>query len=303
MIKEFFKRNLVISLFGIASVFIAVIYAATYMMPDYLEIEGWFSLLTNIAVSYIAALVFYILQVYKPECEGRKRAKESLTPLFEKLIELIELTILCCRKYVSISADEKVTIQWVDPKEKSLCFNFVQNGSSVKNGRRGVIKTECEIQNLGTVYKSQFDEIKNRIDFRDCDPEIVHALSKLESSHFFSHTLPSLLMVADTIVSYPGFKLSVDQLEKDVIDFKKCCGIATTYEIKDAEPMDIAMYKVARSRKMLQAASIRELNAVVMRQYIEDQLKAQNIENVESDSINQIIESILAEMDRKEQQT
>ena len=69
-------------------------------MPDYLGIESWYSLLNNISISYIAALIFYVLQVYKPECENSKKAYMTLEPLFLELIQFIEVTIACCRKYI-----------------------------------------------------------------------------------------------------------------------------------------------------------------------------------------------------------
>ena len=50
---------------GLVSILITVSYAITYNMPDYFGIESWYSLFNNISISYIAALIFYVLQVYK----------------------------------------------------------------------------------------------------------------------------------------------------------------------------------------------------------------------------------------------
>ena len=91
--KKFLKRNFIISIFGFISVLITASYAITYNMPDYFGIESWYSLFNNISISYIAALIFYVLQVYKPECEKSRKAQAALTPLFLDLIQFIEIAI------------------------------------------------------------------------------------------------------------------------------------------------------------------------------------------------------------------
>ena len=81
--NKFVNRNKMICVFFAISSLIVVSYALTYNMPDYFGIEGWYSLLNNISISYIAAFIFYIFQVYKPECDNSRRAKIVLDPLFE----------------------------------------------------------------------------------------------------------------------------------------------------------------------------------------------------------------------------
>lgn len=85
-------------LFGIGCVaFIIVIsYAVTYNMPNYFGIEGWYSLANNLSISYLAALAFYVLQVYFPQLDKSRRASIALKPLFIDLVKFIEISIECC---------------------------------------------------------------------------------------------------------------------------------------------------------------------------------------------------------------
>ena len=65
--KRFIKNNILIFWLGVLSAIISISYAITYNMPDYFGIEGWYSLLNNLAIGYLAALIFYIIQVYIPQ--------------------------------------------------------------------------------------------------------------------------------------------------------------------------------------------------------------------------------------------
>lgn len=296
MIKEFIKRNTIISVFGIVSILIAISYAATYNMPDYFGIEGWYSLLTNISISYIAALIFYVLQVYKPECEGRKRAKESLVSLFADLVKFSEITIACCRKYISIDADSKLTIQWYDKERKMLYFVPVVNGTTKVEHRPAVRKTSGEIQMIGKIYRSKIDEIKNRIEFKECDSDIVHALSKMEASNFFNSSITSALMFAETFIEFPGFQHQVDEFEKVENDFKQCCEISCSYGIRDAEAIEISVSEAIYHKNALQSSSVKDFNSLVFREHVKTELKQFGLDD---NTLNQILDSIMSNIDEK----
>lgn len=72
--RKFKKENTLIFWLGVASALLSVSYAITYNMPDYFGIEGWYSLLNNLSISYLAALVFYIIQVYIPQYKQNQQA-------------------------------------------------------------------------------------------------------------------------------------------------------------------------------------------------------------------------------------
>ena len=58
--KKSISKDTVIFIIGIVALLIIITYAAIFYMPDYFHIEGWFSMLTNIAISYVAAVFFYL---------------------------------------------------------------------------------------------------------------------------------------------------------------------------------------------------------------------------------------------------
>lgn len=73
-IRHFYFSNKEISIIGIICILISVSYMITYNMPDYFGIEPFYSWLNNLAISYIAALIFFIVKYMFQRKEIRKNA-------------------------------------------------------------------------------------------------------------------------------------------------------------------------------------------------------------------------------------
>lgn len=273
MMKKFIQKNTLISILGFISILISISYAITYKMPDYFGIEGWYSLFNNISISYIAALIFFVLQVYKPECENSKRAQMIMNPLFLDLIKFIEITIACSRKFVSINENNVLTIDWYNKEQKIIYFVPVIEGSSVSH-RPAIKKTKKDIIALENIFKAKIKEMKARIDFRECSPDILNAISKIEADDFYQSTLIPALMFDGTFVKYQGFHKGVDHFEELKDELKKYCGITDKYAVRDAEDMEIATYEAIYTEKALQAKSVDEFNEITFKKYLDSQLKS-----------------------------
>lgn len=289
--KKFVKKNRIISIFGLISILIAVSYAVTYNMPDYFGIEGWYSQLNNISISYIAALIFYILQVYKPECENSKRAHMVLEPLFLELLQFIEVTIACCRKYVSIDEDGKIIIDWTDKEGKVIYFVPVVTGSDVH--RPAIRKEKTDLIKLQDIYKSKIQEIKEKISFKECDPDIINSLSNLEASDFFKSVIATATIFEGTFIKFAGFQDSVDKFEIIKDEFKACCGITCKYEVRNAEEMEIAACETIFYRNALQATTVDEFNETTYREFLRLKLKPLI---ADEDELNQLVNTVLSDI-------
>lgn len=228
-------------LFGIGCVsFIIVIsYAVTYNMPDYFGIEGWYSLANNLSISYLAALAFYVLQVYFPQLDKSRRASIALKPLFIDLVKFLEISIECCRKYVEIGEDGKINIKWSDPTEKKISFVVGDATDSKITGRFPIIKTNKELREIKQVYEYKMSTIKNRIDFKDCDDDILSVLSDLESSDFYNNTIPELILFEASFRKMKDFDERVLALETLKNKFKHCCEINKTFAIREANEVEL----------------------------------------------------------------
>lgn len=266
--KKFIKKNKTISLFGFISICISVSYAVTYNMPDYFGIEGWYSLLNNISISYIAALIFYVLQIYKPMCENSDRALAILEPLFNDLSKFIEICIECCRKFISIDEEDKILIDWYNKEEKVLYFIPEIKGKK-KETRPAIKKTKSELMMLEKEYKSKIREIKERIDFRECDPSIIKALSKLESTDFYKSVINVALNLEESFITIKDLEEKIVKFEELKDEFKRYCGISVRYTIRDPKTEEIAAIEAILNNNALQSKTESDFVRVLFQKDIE----------------------------------
>ena len=75
------------------------------------HIEPWLRLLDGLALSYIAALIFYIVQVYLPERNMVRKAIAANAYDFEKAIELIDVTCLLWENYTEVG-NNRLKVKW-----------------------------------------------------------------------------------------------------------------------------------------------------------------------------------------------
>lgn len=296
---KFWEKNRIITIIGIVAAFISVTYCITYDMPDYFGIEAWFAFLNNLSISYIAAFIFYILQVYKPEHENHKKAQVILNPLFLDLVRFVEITIACCRKYIKISEDGTISIDWKNQDQKVIYF--IPTTDTDNSHRPAIKKTETDLKNIEKVFKSKIDEIKSRISFKECDPDILMALSKLEAINFFNSVFVSVLMFERTFIKFPDFFKEVDKFELAKDEFKNYCRITDKYDVRDAEDAEIAACEVIFYKDALQSKSANEFTEIALREYVSMQLKSFiTDEKILNELLNSIFPIVLEKVKEKD---
>lgn len=265
--KIFTQKHKFLSLFGGIAIVIVLSYAITYNMPDYLGIEGWYSLANNISISYIAALIFFVLQVYKPKLDNSKKASVTLKPVFLELIKFIEVTIECCRQYIKIGDNGEISISWSNSDEKSIYFAVGNSTEERITGRPPKRKTEKELFQINQLYKEKMNTIKNRIDFNYCDEEIITLLSELESTEFYSSDIPVILTYNGGFYKFPTFNDKVNELEALKNRFKSSCGITESFMIREADDIERAAYKVIAYDDALKSPTAGSFGEKVIREY------------------------------------
>lgn len=265
--KTFIQKHKLLSIFGGIAVAIVLSYAITYNMPDYFGIEGWYSLANNISISYIAALIFYVFQVYKPKLDNSKKASVTLKPVFLELTKFIEVTIECCRKYVKIEDSGKINISWSDPDEKAIYFAVGNSNEERITGRPPKRKTEKELLQINQLYKEKINSIKNRIDFNYCDEEIITLLSELESTEFYSTDIPMILIYDGGFYKFPTFNEKIKELEALKDRFKKSCEIEERFVIREADTIERAAFKAIAYDDALKSPTTEIFGEKVIKEY------------------------------------
>lgn len=237
--KRFAKLHKKLFGIGCGAFFIVISYAVTYNMPDYFNIEGWYSLFNNLSISYLAALVFYVLQVYIPKLDKSKRASVALKPLFSDLVMFIEISIDCCRKFVEIDEEGTISIKWSDPVKKNISFAKGKVTDGKITGRIPIIKTDKELREIKKIYEYKMSVIKNRTDFKDCDEYILSLISDLESSNFYNITIPELIIFEASFHKVNDLEDRIVALEDLKNKLKQYCEIDDEFAIREANEVEL----------------------------------------------------------------
>lgn len=217
---KFYKKNKGISRIGIIALIVSVSYALTYNMPDYLGIEPIYSFFNNVSISYIAALIFFVVQVYIPEEDNKKKSMQILRNQFVELIEFICSVILLSEKYIEIG-NKGAKILWNDSSE-ILFVKYSKN--EVIKGLKLRVFTKKELKEQGKIFDKKLKEIKGLSVINYCDYGVLEKLTEIEKNKYFEN-LDTVVQYADTDLSFDNFIKEKNNMKSLVNEFRILCGI------------------------------------------------------------------------------
>lgn len=268
-IIKFYTKNKKISKIGFVALAICISYIAIYNMPDYFGIESFYSFLNNISISYLAAVIFFVVQVYIPSEENEKKSLEILKPKFQQLIEFVEVTILVYEKFVKIK-NKGVNIEWTE-KDK-IYFRYHKAGNEKNSSPR--CYTKQDMLNLGNTLKLHLNEIRDSSVFRYCEYEIVHEISEIEECGVFNNFV-SMVLLADTEISFSSMDTSINKIRPHIEYIKKKLNIDEEYELEDIEPGDKVIADITKGNIVENLKSIDALNRKMTKERVKDQIAKQ----------------------------
>ena len=262
-VKKFYRKNKEISKIGIVAFIISCSYMATYNMPDYFGIEPFYSWLNNLAISYIAALIFFVVQVYIPEERNEKKCMEVLKNNFVDLTRFIDLTILVCEKYITVK-EKGVELHWNGDNEK-IYFKYIKCGEPKTHNNRSYTKTE--IFNLNKVFHEKINQIKNSSLINYCNYDILEKISELEKDKLYE-TLIILIKFAETEVGFQGFVSNIGELRSLNKDLKVLCSIYDEYQLVEMNENDKIFADLPRKDLAKELVSIERFDKNIIKKNI-----------------------------------
>lgn len=270
---KFYKKNKAISNLGIIMLIISFSYAITYNMPDVLGIEAYYSLLNNICISYVAALIFYVFQVYIPEKRNNNKFMEIMINKFADFIKLNEIILLLCDKHIIIN-EKGATISWNGDGEK--IYLKVKTPIDPKNCELKYY-TKQQLLDMKKEYSRKLSEIKESALINYCDSEILEKLSEIEKQDFYT-TFANIIRFANSDMGFRDARDSINNFKKLNKELKQLCSVSTIYYLEDASKEDIrqtdALYNCLRSNTL----RINVFNREIIKDSIKEQAKSQGVE-------------------------
>lgn len=269
----FYKKNKAISNLGIIMLIISFSYAITYNMPDILGIEAYYSLLNNICISYVAALIFYVFQVYIPEKRNNNKFMEIMTNKFFDFIKLNEIILLLCDKHIIIN-EKGVIISWNGDGEK--IYLKVKTSTDPKSSEL-IYYTKQQLLDMKKEYSRKLNEIKESTLINYCDSEILEKLSEIEKQDFYT-TFANIIRFANSDIGFIDARDSINYFKKLNEELKQLCSVSTIRYLEEVSKEDIqqtdAIYNCLRSNTL----KIKVYNREVLKANIKEQAKDQGFE-------------------------
>lgn len=285
---EFYKKNKAISNIGIVAIIISISYAITYNMPDYFGIEPYYALANNICISYIAALIFFVVQVYIPERKNQKNCMEILKNKFADITKFNEIAVLLCEEYIKIN-EKGATISWNGDSEKIYLKSKSSDASEGPNLSR---YTKTELLNWKKVFDEKLKMIKESAVINYCDYDVLEKLSELERQDFFT-ALANVIRFADTDIDIQSFNGKIKEFKQINEELKSICSISKHYQLIDVTKEEIlqvdSIYKSIASNSF----SIQSFNKEIIKATIEEQLKEQGVK-ISSQEIEILCDTVMS---------
>lgn len=285
--KKFYQKNKKICIVGFMAMIVCFSYIVTYNMPDYLGIEPFYSFLNNISISYLAAVIFFVVQVYIPSEENEKKSLEILKPKIQKLIEFVEVTILVYEKFVKIK-NKGIDIDWTE-KDK-IYFKYNKKGNEKNSSPR--CYTKQEMLNLENALKHHLDDIRDSSVFRYCEYEIIHEMTEIEESKAFRN-FANMVLLAETEISFSSMDTCINKIRPHIECIKKKLNFYEEYELEDIESGEKVIADLTRSNIAENFKSIDIINRKMIKEQIKDHL-SKELPNMEfdDDTIDEIVNKI-----------
>lgn len=217
--KQFFTKYKCIVVIGLIALAISVSYMIySYKISNLLCIESIYSFLNNLSISYIAALIFFIVQVYIPEKTNKKKSMQILNNQFVDLIEFVDSIILLTEKYFEIGT-KGAKILWND-STKILFLKYSKN-----NVPNFVIFSETDLIKKNDIFAEKLYKIKGLPIINYCDYNILRKLSEIEKNDFFQD-LNQVVEYANSDITFNKFIAERNRMKTLLDEFRKLCNIS-----------------------------------------------------------------------------
>jgi len=286
-IFRFYLKNKKICIIGVVAIGVCMTYIMTYYIPDYFNIEAVYSFIYNISISYLAAVIFYIVQVYGPEEANQRKSLEILRPKFEQLIEFIEVTLLVFDEYIDVKQQGAV-ISWT--RDEKIYIKFYKKGQDNKTLKRF---TKEELISLNKSVGKLLLEIRNDTVFKYCEYGVAKLLSDIQMCGAMEE-ISNVIRLSNTIVGLNNVSLSIEKMRVLLKNAKKLYGFNYEYAIDRADVRDITILDMVSDDMAKSLKDIDIINKAIFKENIKEQIKKNEIEEVIPDDVLDQLYKIMA---------
>ena len=291
--RDFIKGNRAIVVTGIVAIgycIVCVIFKSDTKLNVNAAIRPWGEFLFNMSISVIAAVIFYIVQVFIPERSNRKKCMEILRSKLVDLITFVDVSILACKKYIRIK-DNGAEILWDCKEEGKVYFKILKQNAPKATTLKSY--TKAEIFNLSKEFNKKIDNIKNSTLVNYCEYTLLESISQLEQCNFFA-MLNNVIIFADTELGLKSFDESIDLIQILNNKIKKLCLIEDEFELGELNELEKRVADLPRRNVVQELNSIEEFNKNNIKAVVKSEIKNNFGEmNITEEVLDQVGNQIL----------
>ena len=150
-------------------------------MPDILGIEPIFNTLYNLAMGYVASVIFYILQVYIPDERKSRECLDIIRPDIQKLCDEMAYIIELFNCFTDIK-DDKVFFKEI---YNEFCYYKVEKYEDENIQKLNDFKViRNEFKKYSEKQNRIIESIKSKTLYQNCDDKLIGLITALEYNKF-----------------------------------------------------------------------------------------------------------------------
>lgn len=199
----------------------AIIYALFYTDPN-----GDHTIY-NIAISYVAAYIFYLIQVYFPE---KRKTRVAIIQTKSDMRNCLRQCMIFINGWEAYTIRNQINGAITGVNVRLLYFQDIE-GHIIQMTRKNLEDTVRRIL-------EDYDKIKENMDFRNSDMELQKLFLDMDFPEQANEWF-QVLLSAEKLCNNPKSTIRESYSEKDVVEFKlRIMKLSMIYKIEESVPLE-----------------------------------------------------------------
>lgn len=228
-IRKFVKHNRTLTVFTIIAATITISYVLTSELAELFPGAGkWYKLVADLSIGVIINFIFFLFQVYIPQCEAEKKAFPVIKPELIRLVEEIQELLLILNQYLP---DYRVGSFNV---ANSQVHYMLMHDENVRKGWARQFDLYHDFIPLVATAERSLDKVLSSALLPNCDAELTQLLGKIKLNGFLKTVKDAAQDKFDSRCNYGDFQKYYGEF---VLLYEELKVYADGYQVRHLSPL------------------------------------------------------------------
>lgn len=205
--KALWKENKILCVITLVSIINVLSYNITYNKPEIISGIGlWYTLLYDLSIGVLINFMFFIFQLFIPNCKKQKTAFSIAKDKLEWLYFLLSDITLSTDRYIKINSNDSLEVP-------NGIHYFLRRDTGSNSG--WLIRMEFStngIERYTNQVTKTLNEIISNFTYSNNNYELIEKLSKLQSNNYLDYLMYT--------IQNPNSNTKFGHLQDEYTDFK-----------------------------------------------------------------------------------